>query len=266
MGQGFKLISTTLSLGLVLLWANCGGEEYRFYLSYDPVKRVFKNEVKKNQSKGVKHYMVHLMNGQYHHAHLMSQGKVIKKFIYLKGKADYIEKIQRMNEKDKVYQVDYLYPGGEIKRIDYLDQQGKITRWEEFERVSDDMVEDVTGFQNPGSLKNSMTEFKAMDSGVQKIVTRYKYFIINKKLKTVTDNISYYEGKSQVKKEIYRYNPEGLLYSRKVFLGGKIAKIYYHDEEELLEEEHVLSESGKVMRKIYWDKTGKEIKRVEVTK
>jgi len=266
MGQGFKIISVYFSLWLMIWTTGCGGEEHRYYLSYNEEKRVYENEVDKSQTKGVKHYMVHLMDGEYHHIHLVSGGKVMKKFVYMKGSSGKNEQVKRLNEKDQVYQIDYLYPNGEIKKTAYLNDKGKILGWDEFDPVSDDMMEGVSGHENVRSLKYSSVSFKEEGSDTLKEVIRYQYFIKDKKLRQVIVSKESYKGKTQVKKELFKYGQDGLLYSRKEYNGEKLVRIYYYDEEELLEEEHLLSDTGKVKSKIYWDKSGKEIKRIDLIK
>ncbi len=231
----------------------------RYYLNLDEDRLKFKDPVSKSQTRGISYYKVTHQSGRIHESQYFQQNILNRtyRFIYTdKG----LKEVKVLNARGEVILIKSIAPKGYIQKVIEL-TNGKIHRVDHYVDAQENLEQIHVKDLDIPLLLTKRIDFK----GQGKVIHYFKYTLYKNKLKQLIYRIETYEGDRRVEEQKILYDK--MAKHRKVRLeeykSNKKVKVSFYDDEEKVEEVHHLNESGKVVKKTYYDKAGQVIKELK---
>ncbi|GMT48772.1 MAG: hypothetical protein IEMM0008_0311 [bacterium] len=260
--QGFLLISLACGSGIDSKGHSIDSKHADYYLNFDEDRLKFKDPVSKSQTRGISYYKVTRQSGRIHESQYFQENKLYRsyRFIYTdKG----LGEVKVLNARGEVIIIKNIAPEGYIQKVTEL-TNGKIHRVDHYVDAQENLeLIQVKDLKIPLLLTRRI-DFK----GKRKVIHYFKYTLYKNKLKQLIYRIEKYEGDRKVEEQKILYDK--IAKHRKVRLeeykANRKVKVSFYDDEEKVEEAHYLNESGKVVKKSYYDKSGQLIKEIRLKK
>lgn len=245
-----KFIFTFLILSIFII-QNCSSEETKYFVTYNKNTRIFSDEINKDAIKGINYYVVQYNNDKITSFSYFEDGKLKSKHNITYNSNKFNEQ-KNYNSFDELISTEYFGDDNRLYQKYFYNIDQKLSK-QEFYRVA------------PGEAKISVLvreiKYKYIDDQTIKRIFYYIYFEDGEsQLRRSRNKIEEYQEDKLIGELIYHHNDRGQKIKREYFKNGKLTKIsYFNEKEAYIEEEEILDENGKVIKKIYLDKSGQEI-------
>lgn len=242
----------------------CGdsGNGIKYYLRYDSVRKVFLEEISKNETRIVDFYEVQYKSGYIDLYKFIKDGKIqtIHNFKY--DDSNHHVKTINANSNGKVFSVEDYNESGLIQRVRKFDKNKKLIEELFYDELQHKVRENQFVYDQQKLIKKKIA-YNYQDEKKDKKITYYKFYRFRGRLLRVIDYIEIYNHDKLVGKEVHHYNDRATKTKVEFFNGKDLNKMQYYDLDGNLEEERKIDKKQKVEMKTYYDRKGNIIKKTK---
>ncbi|MDH4127954.1 MAG: hypothetical protein OEV44_04320 [Spirochaetota bacterium] len=232
----------------------------RYYIGYNEDLNAFsdKDEISKSDARGGSFYEVYYSSGRINYYNYYKNDKLFSKHVFVYDDAKYPIIKKNLDLKNKINSIEYYDDNNGLNKVVKYDQKGQIASEEMFKPLPLSSKDFYPDYNIGKSYLDKKIDY--FNNQNKKNIFYYQYFVLEKKLHQKILKMEEYSNNMLINKYLYFYNNSAIKYKVESYNLNKLNKITFYNRNDIIEEEHLFDDKGKLSIKRYFNRLGKLVK------